>query len=252
MPRLPQIRWTGSQVKRLRDAVSSFNRTITNLLRRFSGTEFEEVIPNKVTVNEMKSLIHDRKDLAYVEKDLTSILKKNDPTAQEIGSNGQLNWTRKAHQRQNRRENERTKKAIEQSYGSVWDDMTQVEKATAMSNKNIREVKEDDYTTPDELIERWSDYANTRRGRYVDNYIDVLKRVNTEGDFVNDLASIIEEIQEIDPEYLYNLFEYPYESLSIDYIYVESTDKTAYAKRKKTIQEFWYEQADRFGIPHKG
>lgn len=230
---MSSIRWVTSQVNRLKRAVANFNRTITWLEKKYDGMV---ELPNRVNFNEEKANITSGTDLNRRVKQLNRILVKNNPNAQSV-VDGKLNYLKREIQYA-KRYNDKKRRELRKSLYPEWDNMSKVEQATALANKNISDLI-GEYTSAQDLTYLWNLQYHGRNAK-VSNYIEQWEKYNGDSSVVNAIL----KIQSYDANLLDELFEGPWDEVDIEYIYPSTTvyrGENVILRHYKII-EFWNEQ----------
>lgn len=242
---MSRIRWTANQEKKLAQAVRSYNAAVTRMEK--SGKYI--AVPNRTSVQREHSLIETGEELDQRVRELGRILKKNNPKADEpvdVGSEGMefivpkyLNDEIKLAARTI---NERRKKIRL----SLFTDAAEISKATEvarLSNKNLRDINEDNYVDGDDLDVLWEE-AYPKTYQYAEQYKAAWLEYN--GD-----ESVIEYIDwfaENEPDKLHEIFSSGDDEVEINYIYSveKSSDKTPVITRHNRIIKYWEELYDEY------
>ena len=255
------IRWTPNQLKRLRQAVQSYNSAVTRMTK--SG-KFDS-IPNYTDVESEKEHIRTRQQLDSRTKQLGRILKKNNPNADKpvevdtpAGKMVIPQYLRQEIKNTARVINEERRQYRESLYGN-FEEMSRPAQATAMANKNIAPVHEEDYYTGD-------DYDDLLGELYPDlrDYIDKYKNVWQDFGGDEEVVRIIERFEEENPDKFKEIIEGDYDETEINYIYGEvltgpqrnpngynyankaSANKTPMINRYENVVRFWKRMEQRY------
>lgn len=239
MARRSRIKWNANQVSRLRKAVSSYNAAITRMEK--SGNY--DLLPNKTSMEREMGLIETRDELYQRERELGRILVKNRPDAQKPVSittdNGVFivpEYMRNEIKLAVRAINDRRREQREKLFP---EGITQEERLTYLSGKNLKDLDEDYYYDGDDLDDVWSAmYPQTYK--YAEQYKAVWMEYN--GDPI--VPEIIDWFADNEPDELAFLFESGYDEVDIHYIYSmdKSSDRTPMVIRHNNILRFWNNQ----------
>lgn len=230
-----RIKWTANQIRRIRNAVSSYNAAVT----RMQKSGLYDVVPNKTSVDREMGLIETRDELRQREKELGRILVKNRADALEpVEKDGLVipMYLDREIKLAVRAINERRRKIRTKLFGE-FEELSNREAATRMANKNIRDVNEEYYTDGDDLDDLFEEkYPKTFQ--YAENYKQVWMEYN--GDAT--VPDIIDWFAENEPDELAAIFESGADEVDIHYIYVVSADKTPVIVRHNNVLRFWNNQ----------
>lgn len=119
-----------------------------------------------------------------------------------------------------------------------FNDMSAREKAKVLSNSNLGKLKCEDFNVDD--LETLDQLTYGLEDRYVQNYMKALDDANW-GATGKDVIADIMAISQVRGA-LTEIFENPFVELQIDYLYVDSADKTPFEIRKRNVVAFWKEQ----------
>lgn len=248
MPSRPDIAWNRNQLKKLRSAVSVYNRTITNLEKKYGDTV---ELPNRTTVAKERERLHTSYDLNKRVAQLRRITKKENPKAQEIvdGKLNYLNQEAKRELRAGKRQQEKRRDVISQGkYEKDFNELNAQQKANVLSAGNLdtynydeNALSADDY---DELIAmKYSinDHA------YSKQYRDSLIEWWSDDTAVPRIIKIMDELKRI-PGALMEIFDRGDQETQIYYIYPSSEGLESFPDRRAYVIDYWEEQAKRYGI----
>lgn len=240
----PKIRWTSSQLSRIKEAVRKFNGTITRLDNKYLGAVD---LPHKVDIVEEIARIRSSVDLNRRVKQLERILVKNNPKAQEILPDGRLRYIRD-ELNYARRYNDKHRRELyssidEQDFENPWDE------ATARSNTNSLGRSQEGYSAKD-LEELWREQYSSS-SIYMDNYIAAWEEYNSSSfpghySVIDNIHFLERTVPEILEQLLSGMFE---DEIQIEYIYPDAMsiyrnipEKT----RHTNIVSFWEDMANDF------
>ena len=221
MPRYHRINWRDSDTKELKRVVTNYNAKITRLAKK--NPQIENVLPEKVTVAQLKEIINTRQDL---KRELNSLKRFSKRGSEEIitvpDTDYNLKITKWQKTEMNRRVaviNRRREKRLEQisniEMKSRGEDLgyTRAQlgmgKATEVSLKPMnaftRRMNQSDlkWKWKNILKESQSDYFTQKDFRLRDNYLKALRENYKE----NDIKDVIEEISKMDIRDFLHTFE---------------------------------------------
>lgn len=221
MPRYHRINWRDSDTKELKRVVTNYNAKISRLAKK--NPQIENVLPEKVTVAQLKEIINTRQDL---KRELNSLKRFSKRGSEEIitvpDTDYNLKITKWQKTEMNRRVaviNRRREKRLEQisniEMKSRGEDLgyTRAQlgmgKATEVSLKPMnaftRRMNQSDlkWKWKNILKESQSDYFTQKDFRLRDNYLKALRENYKE----NDIKDVIEEISKMDIRDFLHTFE---------------------------------------------
>lgn len=238
MAKRSRISWNANQVKRIRQAVSSYNAAVTRLEKSGLYT----AVPNRTTVEREMSLIETADELRQRETELGRILKKNNPQAAEqvvLGTEIVPQYLEQEMKYALRTVNERRRRQREELFGK--DALEARDYAARVANKNLRDLNDEYYQDGDDLDDLWEEkYPKTFA--YAERYKEAWREYN--GD--EEVLEIIDWFAENEPDELALIFESGADEVDINYIYKVSADKTPAIVRHNNVISFWQEQRYRF------
>ena len=243
-----RISWNANQMRRIRQAVSSYNAAIT----RMDKSGLYDVLPNRTSVEREMELIETRDELRQRERELGRILVKNkqdalDPVymdgvvapkylTDEIKLAVRTINERRKQQREALLARGNTFRVSEDITPITYEDMTPAQEYTMYSNKNLQDLHEEDYFDGDDLDDVWSEmYPQTYK--YAENYKAAWEEYN--GDPI--VSEVIDYMAEHYPEELNMIFESGDDEVDINYIYSneKSSDRTPMTLRHDNIIRYW-------------
>lgn len=244
----------------MRDAVSKYNAAVTRMAR--SGKY--DSVPNYTSFEEEKARIYTRDQLYRREKQLGRILVKNNPGATNVVEAGgikvpkylkdEIRYTKQVRDEETRRRRE--------ELFADFVGMTNMQKATVMTNKNlfVDDEYEFDYDYPyyeDITGDDWMMLLSLEYPEvalYADQYLAVWDELGGDGE----LGDIISRFMEENPEALVDIFDSGDTRVEIEYIYPDkptggTSSKRGYKydrlsafqdpleERQSKVLEFWRE-----------
>lgn len=245
------IRWTGNQVARLKRAVSQYNAAVTRLRNRYGDSV---QLPPKTTFDEQRSRIYSRQDLYRIERSLLRILKKNNPSGQEVTPRGNLRYVeqeaRYTKQRiQRQRERVRNEVAI-QSYGAGWEEITPRQRLKLMSDSNLSNIKGEYYTVEELEALRNMEYRETDPS-YFNQYIDALWNTPGWEPVRAEVTELIRSLMSI-PGALREVLESKYIETQITYLYPWAPGSDEMVKAVPALLRFWRDMVSQYGVGRNG
>lgn len=249
MPRriMPSITWNANQTRRLKEAVRKYNSAITRMRR----SNLYDETPNYVDYSSEYSMIKDRNQLYQRERELSRILLKNNPKANDVivkmvgDEEVRIPRYLDTEIKYNRRNVNRRRSELRYDLYPNWDDMSPVERATKSANKNLQDIDPDGtYYTGADLDELIKEKYTTVQS-YMDTYIEILEYEDGWSGARDEVIAIIKELQAKNPEHLLRLYELDYDEMQFYYI-IESnqTDPTPFYRRRNNTVAFWRRQAN--------
>lgn len=121
-----------------------------------------------------------------------------------------------------------------------YENMDEVEKATARARGNIGDLK-GAYRTADELDELTSMYYAESDAGLMKNYIETWKQYCVVKEYEEEVIENIQWLMENRPDTLRRILERGYSQATIEYVYPTSADMTPLIVRHNNIVAFWRE-----------
>ena len=228
MPRTPKIRWTQSQVSRLRSAVASYNAALGHA--RAAHPEAAPYMPDTMSFNNLRSEVTSAREL----NNLVNRLKRGShatafalvqTNAGDITTRFELNEARIAFA-----VNERRKSMERRARGIQVGDVIQTGHMRELSEYNLMPSKLKPIDMTLEQLRRTVEVQDERgRSNKADraynmylNYVTALNEAGFASDFpeqYRNIVSMIAEIAEEDPDYLVRMYESSNEALRIEFVY---------------------------------
>lgn len=201
-----------AQLKALRKAVTSYNSAITRMQK--SGKY--DVRPLKTSMAREKEFITSKQDLNLRVKQLRRILTTENKGAQdpvEFHGSTMPRYMKDEIRNVVRLANER-RKALRSELIPWFEDYTPVQKANVLSNRNLAELHEEDYTTGEDFEDLLEEqYPNIPAKAEI--YIDVWEDFGGS----SEVSEMIREMAEEDPDGFQRLMESDDIEKEIEYVY---------------------------------
>ena len=231
MPKIYNIRWSESDSQQLSKAVRNFNAKVKRLEKKFEG-QSDVVIPEKVTMKEMRDLIGTRRDLNREIKSLQKFTQRGSETLVKANTENTIYLTkwqsnelvnranRINKQRIQRKEELENKELISRgkSLGYTRGDL-------GMGKADVLHLRETNAFTPkmNKSDIKWkfkhykkesqSDYWKKRDIQTRENYIKAMQ--TNMG--IKDTSHIVEKIRKLDIDEFLNIFNSDPEKFDVNY-----------------------------------
>lgn len=254
-----RIRWVGSQVERFFKAGRAYNRRLRAAWKRegYSGE------PPTVDLNAIyeasrrgeESPINTRNDLNRLINTWNRFneVKRPGSTRPVTTESGEVVPRYFVTERRNQiaQENRKRNKVRRNLYPE-WDDLDNVDKAIALSNKNLHPLDYPDGENPLDKIGKFGVYSSSDQ-EYAVRYADTLESLYSKDKDLMEVVEIINRLSIENPLGLREVFENPMNDdvTSINFIYEESSNMTSWVDyeragrqrkgRRRQIIEFWKE-----------
>lgn len=200
-------------------------------------------------------MINTREDFNRRIKTLGNILKKNNPSAQEIRGNV-IAYIPMEREREMRRLDRLRKRQREdlahEKYGKSYDDLKEVQQAILASENNILPLA-GAYLGAVGLQQLWNMGASTTGYYMADRYIAVIEDQMYYLPQINSaVIALVEDIARV-PGELERIFNQHDIETHLQYIYINSKDPTPFDKRIKNVLQYWQREHSRvFGTKRNG
>lgn len=238
MPGAGRIKWTYDQIERLRKAIVAYNRVIDTLDTRMEYGEYD-LVPSKTTLAKEMGRIGTRQELYQRERRLRRIARDDQQLPVDYYGNEVPRYLAEQMEMEKRDVNDARKKAREGNYD--WDNMDEVERATAKARGNIGEL-EGEYRTPEDLQNLIDMHYAETDASYMEQYIAEWQRYCVIREYEQEVIDNINWLVDNKPDALRRILERGYIQALIEYIYPVSSDMSLDVySRHKNIVEFWRE-----------
>lgn len=236
-----------AQLSALRKAVKAYNSAVGRMARSGKFT----VVPFKTSMTREKEFISSAQDLKLRVAQLRRVLTTEKKGAQNpVNFHGEVMPAYMRDEIKNivKSSNER-RKAIRSELFPNFDELTPVQQASVVSNKNLSPLDEADYSTAQDFEDLLDEeYPNMPKKAEI--YIDVWLENN--GD--SETADLIREMANENPEGFQRLMEGPDIEKEIEYIYPNefkakrrgSAFKEPMINRYEKARAYWHEQYENF------
>lgn len=234
MPRKPNIKWRNIDRVTLSKTVQQFNAKLTRTLKR--NPELMDILPNRITVKEIRDSIQTRDDFNRAIKSYKRFLKKD---ATKIVSNKQglktTKWQRNETQYKVNRINqmrraERRRANVSTEKGTMG---TILENNLKDKNYNFNTIHPQNWNKIMNQIDKMvsENYMTDMYERYQQNYIKAMYRV-----MPPDMAATLQEmVNKFTPEQFTQIY-YSNPLLGIDYFYSPEDIQSIY---DTILEELW-------------
>ena len=198
--------------------------------------EYDDV-PNRTTLRTEMERIGTRQQLQTRIEQLKRIRRDDQQQPVDYYGLEVPRWQAEELARLEKRERE-TRQELRDSMG--YDNMDEVERATARARGNIGDLK-GVYRTADELDELTSMYYAESDAGLMKNYIETWKQYCVVKEYEEEVIENIQWLMENRPDALRRILERGYSQATIEYIYPTSADMTPLIVRHNNIVAFWRE-----------
>ena len=239
------FKWTPEMNRRLRNAVNQYNRR----LDRLADTGLFTDLPYKTSVTAEKSLISDMDDyykvLGYLE---SAQFTKNPGGGAPVEFNGMVIprfWRDSMLDIAANINSER--KEVQDAVSPNFDNLSGVERATAISNSNILPFDVADFQSPEDYEQAKETYFQYEKvSTYMDNYIATWNEQL--GAWLGDsgVTEILRRFMDENPKTLKAILERHDLESTIEYIYIKSADKTEAPERHANVVRYWHEMEAKY------
>lgn len=251
--RKPGIRWVASQVERFKREGANYNRRVKRAWDRY-GYEGQ---PPTVDLDALSSDIQDSRELNRTIAQWRRFNERTRPgSTKPVESGGHIVPAQMVREQRYavRLENVKRRKLINE-IAPGYDEMTPIQQATVLANKNLSHVKVPKNANPLDALGKFGMYGHSD-AEYADNYISTLQDVaGSDRDF-DEVIETIERLKEENPYALRVIFENADndDEIEIGFIYKsdKSYDQTPWGDtsvngrrisgKKSRIIDFWKRQ----------
>lgn len=198
--------------------------------------EYDDV-PNRTTLRTEMERIGTRQQLQTRIEQLKRIRRDDQQQPVDYYGIEVPRWQAEELARLEKRERE-TRQELRESMD--YDNMDEVERATARARGNIGDLK-GSYRTADELDELTSMYYAESDAGLMKNYIETWKQYCVVKEYEEEVIENIQWLMDNRPDALRRILERGYSQATIEYVYPTSADMTPLIVRHNNIVAFWRE-----------
>lgn len=254
MPGAGSFRGVASQLARFRATARSWNATITKLERNPHIPDSQ--IPERVSMSDWNDFKTGKEFNQWI-YDHQAILKKNNPTAQTVSADGQLQYNKQQQRRVRQRVQAYDRTNLYRKYPD-FDTLSPAERARINAGRYTPDFEEIFAEKP---FATFVDIVGDRRRTQIYNYLDTIADLGENwGIYGDEVSYIIEEFMRQNPAALDYIFDLPDPELDNDFLYLSadrttgiekaSANLTPFEERRNKVVSYWEQKADEFGIDY--